>query len=216
MHLNINHIKVTIAMAAAFFLCSSMTGNCHSHGPETEVNGIVSDAVTGKPIGNLPMELTAGDGGSLYFTTNADGSYDYKFSPDSYLKYQLVVKLSVADAYLDPLFIPISQGRDTTVDYKLFPVINVTVHLINSSSHGQTRFSFDIADSLDNRSDNFNYISLSNKIVTDTVAKYKLAQYTNINCKSNFYTPGSNTANIVYQQNIKLGGNDTTIVISNP
>ncbi len=216
MSLNVNRIKITVLLSAAFFICCSMSTKCNIPGPETRVHGVVTDGVTGKAIGDLPMEVAAEGEDPHYFSTNADGSYDIKFKPERFVKYQLSVTFSVAESYFLPQFIKITQGTDTVINYALYPLINVSVHLVNHTSHGQAGFILNMLDSLKDVYPGDVLLQLpSFKPTIDTVAKFQMAHFTTVSCLSIFYD--SKGQDIVeYNQRIKLGGRDTTIAINNP
>jgi len=218
MNLNINRIKIIISTIAAFFICCSMKANCNTPGPATEVHGMVTDGVTGKPIANLPMEVSSGGYDPHYFSTNTDGSYDLKFTPEKLLNYGLGIARSAANNYLFSFYMGVKQGTDTAINYKAYPAINVTVHLINHSDYGQNTFQLMVLDTLTVNTPSYlggMYLS-DRSLLIDTIAKYPMAHYTHVSFESDFSTNGGYPAVKAIKQSYILGNKDTLINITNP
>ncbi|WP_461451817.1 hypothetical protein [Mucilaginibacter sp.] len=222
MNLNINRVKFIISTVAAFFICCSMNANCNTPGPATEIHGIVTDGITGKPIGNLPMRVGNYTYDPHYFNTNADGSYDFKFNPERLYSYYLTIAPSTVNNYLPSIYTDniqktdVTQGTDNLINYKAYPAINVTVHLINHSDYGQNGFQLTILDSLGINNGYLNLLYPNNhNLLLDTIAKYQMAHYSHVSFDSFFISSAGVTAKDLKQAYI-LGNKDTLINITNP
>jgi hypothetical protein len=213
--MNLDRIKIITSMVAAFFLCCSMSTKCNAPGPTTEVHGIVTDGITGKPIANLAMEVSDLHD-PHYFSTNADGTYDLKFTPERLSNYNLSLASSIVNNYLITASIRVMQGTDNIINYMAYPAMNVTVHLINHSDYGQNSFQLTIIDSLGVNNGFVNLLRLNNRnLLIDTMARYQIAQHSHVSFDSFFINSAGLNAKII-NQNYILGSKDTLININNP
>lgn len=186
-------------------------------GPITTVHGVVTDAVTGKPIPNLPLKIfdTFGlDGNNIFAVTSTDanGNYYLKFTPYSHLaKYVVMPGSSVANQYgfRDPA--QLTLGVDNNLNIQFYKEVNLTIHLQNNSDQNKTTFMFVI---------NCNFIgdvlffNPPKKDTTFTIKASHLMQYAFL---SDFYNGGSNdTTNVKFNQSAFIGEADTTVNIINP
>jgi len=217
MNLNINRIKIIIATTVAFFLCSAMNSKCNIVGPATKVNGVVTDGVTGKPIGNLPMKISSlNNSDPHYVNTNSDGSYYIEFNAVILTNYYVSIGSPVANNYVIPDQISITQGINNVVNYIANPAVNVTVNLVNHSNYGQNFFQLTTLDSINFGKSNLNVLVLKDQnIIADTIVKYKLAHYSHVSFESDFVANDGTTTKSI-KQNYILGNKDTLININNP
>jgi len=204
---------------AAFYICCSMHGNCNDPGPVTEVHGVVTDGITGKPIANLPMVISSSNNfDPHYFSTDINGKYDLKFTPQRPLYYGLRIASQAANNYLYIQNIGVKQGVDSLFNYKVYPAINVTVHLINHSDYSMNTFQLIINDTLATNLGDFpGGIYLNNQsLLIDTVVKYPMAHYSHASFTSDFLLNGNYQGEKAFKQSYILGNKDTLINVTNP
>ena len=99
--------KLLITNALLLLVCCSMSKCFNEPGPVTTIHGFVNDAVTGKPLGNVQLEVASqfgyGQESNNFVTTAADGSFYLKFTPPSSVSFYLKPALSQAS---EILFLP--------------------------------------------------------------------------------------------------------------
>jgi len=220
-----------------FIVCCSMS-KCKEDktpGPSTVVHGVVRESVTGKPIPNVRFQVvkrySAGIlSGTRYadydiVTTGDDGSYNLRFTPLGAGTFALqMMQGNAVDYYILTGFVnnTIILGTDNNIDFTLARLVNLNVHLKNSSNQNKTGFHVFILNCCVTpnivRSDDYRAGPL------DTTLKYKLPQLAMYTFQSLYYKgfipSGPNVGyfadTLSFKQNFYLGRNDTTINVVNP
>ncbi len=197
---------------------------CHeAPGPVTTIHGYVTDVVTGKPLANVQLEAVSQFGyqseSGNFVTTAADGSFYLKFTPQSTVTFSLNPALSQARRYyFTGAALNIVLGQDNDFNIKAYRFVSVDVHLINNSGHNRTNYFLNM-DELNTAGIRFDAAFDSAPPKADTTFNTYLQQQSSYNCKSDFFN-GFSTAGLTdsvnFYKTIKLGVNDTTVVITNP
>jgi hypothetical protein len=216
--------RLLILNAIVFLLCSAMS-KCHeAPGPVTTIHGFVTDAVTGQPFANVQMEVVSQYGYNFdsgnFVTTAADGSFYLKFTPPGTETFSLRPIQSQLMRYAaDPNPFPkIVLGQDNDFNIKVFRFVLVDTHIINNSSQNRTDFFLDVNE-LNPKIEGYGTFFELTKPKADTSFTSYLPQMNSYSFKSDFFNGFSTTGltdSVNFYKTIKLGVNDTTVVITNP
>ena len=97
--------RLLIINTLLFLVCCSMSKCFNEPGPVTTIHGYVNDAVSGKPLANVQLEVVSqfgyGQSSGNFVTTAADGSFYLKFTPpgtETYVHHPVAPKPSTEHA----------------------------------------------------------------------------------------------------------------------
>lgn len=192
-------------------------------GPVTTIHGSVADAVTGKPLGNVQLEVVSVFGYSAesggFVTTAADGSFYLKFTPPTSVGFSLRPALAESRRYYFIDSPPkIVLGQDNDFNMKAFRFVALGIHLVNNSSHNRTNYFLDVNE-LNPKVEGFGAFFELMTPKADTTFTAWLPQLNSYICKSDFVNGFSDTGrtdSVTFYKTITLGVNDTTTTITNP
>ena len=108
---------------------------CNTPGPETNISGMVTDTVTGKPVSGLQLKVINfynADDQYAPVTTNNNGSYSLSFRPANALgSYIIVIAGNSINNYYANLTegSRITLGKNNSNNLRVYKLVAVTVKL---------------------------------------------------------------------------------------
>ena len=211
-----------ILLAVSMLIFTSMS-ECNSEGPETIIDGTVTDLHTGEGYGNIPLLIVRRHpsiNGSQYTDfdsvyTNNTGAYRLKFTPLIPGEYRLELypdkalkKYGISNLVEYPTPPTLKLGGTNTNNFKVNKLVNLTINLDNSSDFGYTNFSL-----TDRPYYSIEYFTKGTSITKDTILNVKVPRFTPLKIRSYFFGGGKPEFSNIYELNALT--NDSTIAISN-
>lgn len=206
--------NLAILSALIFLVCCAMSKCRNTPGPVTVIHGRVTDATTGQPFGGLQMEVA-----NLYnnfsepVTTNSDGTFYLKFTPQGQGIFRLRPVNPFSNRYYPNTFANIVLGQDNNLDIKTSRQVFIKIHIINNSNQKRSNYYLDVTNGK---------VGSFIKLVppkADTAITVNLPQLSRYTFKSDFFN-GFSDAGLIDSVNfikiINIGKADTTIIINNP
>jgi hypothetical protein len=211
--------RLLILSSIIFCVCCAMS-KCNIPGPETTVQGTVTDYLSGQPVANMQMYVVNAlhmpyVNGSNLVTTNADGSFYFKFTPTSQGTIYLEPVEAESNRYVLQTSTTITQGQVNTFAIKTYEMVDVTFHLINNSSQNRSNYFFDVSST---RYGTF-FELFSPNIKKDTVFHSFLPQLAQYKVKSDFLNANANagsTDSVNFYTVFNLSKVDTIVNVVNP
>lgn len=213
-----NRSLLFITVINIFFLCCSMS-KCNTPGPETNISGIVTDTVTGKPISGLQLKvINLYNAGDQYtpVTTNNYGSYNLSFRPaDPIGSYTIVIAGNSTNNYYATFNegSKITIGKNNTKNLRVCKLVAVTVKLKSTINKNQPKLEVVILGT----TFPFQLNNVTSSIV-DTTYQALIPRLNNYNIAGIYYNPAGPGGTFPYDFSSKvyIGNADTSINISNP
>lgn len=212
-----------ITLIALLLALTSMS-ECERDGPETIVNGTVTDVKTGAIYARVPLEITKISPGfkssrySVFDTilTPRGDQYHYRFIPKLPADYEIglanstrLKKINLSDAQEGYSYgTKLILGSTNTIDFKVHKLVNLTVNLKNKMKDGYNRFSLTARPNY-----YVEYFVDSTKISKDTTLHFKVPRFFNLRLSSVYF--GAKQPDFKSVTEIYVSGNDTTININN-
>lgn len=191
---------------------------CNIPGPETNISGIVTDTVTGKPVSGLQLKVINFYNAEDQYTpvtTNNNGSYNLSFRPaDAIGSYFIVIAGNSTNNYYATLEgSKITLGKNNSNNLRVYKLVTVTVKLKSTINKNQpklevlfwgTTFPFQL----------YNVTSA----IVDTTYQAHIPRLNNYKIGGIYYNPAGpgGTFSDDFSSNVYIGNADTSINISNP
>ena len=212
-----------LTLIVAFLMLTSMSECMNQEGPQTTINGKVTDAFTGVGYSNIPVRIirkAPGIDGSRYIDfdsvyTNQFGDYQLKFTPLIPGEYNVelfpdndLIKRGVINV-IDPIRPPVlTLGEINKNDFKVNKLVNLTVNLKNSSNYDYTGFSLTARPYYC-----IEYFASDVAITKDTTLHFKVPRFIPLTILSYFFEGGKSDLRKPY--NLNALSADSTIIINN-
>jgi hypothetical protein len=201
-----------------FFVCCSMS-KCNTPGPETNVSGIVTDTVTGKPVSGLQLKVV-----NFYnvkdqytpVTTNDNGSYNLSFKPaDAFGSYTIVIAGNSTTNYYATLNEggKITLGKNNSNNLRVYKLVTVTLKLKSTINKNQPKLEVLISGT----TFLFQLYNVTSAIV-DTTYQALIPRLNTYTVGGIYYNPAGpgGVSSFDFSSNVYIGNADTTINITNP
>ena len=149
-------------------------------------------------------------------STDMAGNYTLKFIPMGagarfflyYKDYDLSKHGLVA--YYTGVSNEIEPGKTNTIDFKVKKLVNLKMHLVNTSNQNCSSFS------LSSDCNCMGFSRSGQEIIVDTVLNFKVPRFTTLQIVSRFYDLSSRTKEVKFTKNFTVSNSDTALTIINP
>ncbi|HVW12217.1 MAG TPA: carboxypeptidase-like regulatory domain-containing protein [Mucilaginibacter sp.] len=200
-----------------FFVCCSMS-RCNTPGPETNISGIVTDTVTGKPVSGLQLKVINFYNAEDQYapvTTGSNGSYNLSFRPaNAFGSYFIVIAGNSTNNYYATLEgNKITLGKNNSDNLRVYKLVTVTVKLKSTINKNQPKLELLFSG----KTFPFQLDNVSSAIV-DTTYQTLIPRLNNYNIGGIYFNPAGPGGTFPYDfsSNVYIGNADTSINISNP